>query len=202
MQHGNLKQELPEQKMTVRYLTSDRKVLEIGANLGRNSMVISKILDSNNFVTLETNDIIAEKLIENRDLNKLNFHVENSALSKKKLMQRKNSTLGSATIESNVLKFGCEWVKTITLEELKQKYKIEFDTLIFDCEGAFYFILKDMPEILDNITLIIMENDYNNIEHKLYIDKTLEEKGFICAYNEGGGWGPCSFFFYETWIKI
>ena len=31
----------------------------------------------------------------------------------------------------------------------------KFDTLILDCEGAFYNILKDMPEILDNINLII-----------------------------------------------
>ena len=27
-----------------------------------------------------------------------------------------------------------------------------------------------MPEILDNIKLIIMENGYTNIEHKIYID--------------------------------
>jgi hypothetical protein len=35
-----------------------------------------------------------------------------------------------------------------------------FDTLVLDCEGAFYYILQDTPEILEGIKLLIMENDY------------------------------------------
>jgi hypothetical protein len=65
---------------------------------------------------------------------------------------------------------GFSWVSTITLEQLKSKYNIEFDTLVLDCEGAFYYILMDMPEILNNINLIIMENDYWDISKKNYID--------------------------------
>ena len=33
---------------------------------------------------------------------------------------------------------GYKPVNTITLEELNNKYNIEFDTLVLDCEGAFY----------------------------------------------------------------
>ena len=38
--HGGFHEELPEQRMAARFLHGDEKVLEIGANIGRNSLVI------------------------------------------------------------------------------------------------------------------------------------------------------------------
>ena len=93
------------------------------------------------------------------------------------------------------------WVNTITLENLKNKYSIEFDTLVLDCEGAFYYILLDMPDILSNINLIIMENDYHDISKKNEIDDILVKNNFTRDYVEGGGWGPCVNNFFEVWIK-
>jgi hypothetical protein len=88
-----------------------------------------------------------------------------------------------------------EITKYITYSELLKKYNIIFDTLVIDCEGAFYYILLDMPEILTNINLIIMENDYfKNIEHKHYIDKILKENNFKVDYSQNGGSGPCELF--------
>ena len=58
-----------------------------------------------------------------------------------------------------------------------------------------------MPEILDNINLIIMENDYHDISNKIYIDNVLLHKNFTLDYVEGGGWGPCYNNFYEVWIR-
>ena len=189
-------EELPEQKMAVRYLTGNEKVLEIGGNIGRNSLIIASILKSNNFVTLESDVNIAKQLKENRDLNNFDFHIENSALSNRKLIQK-----GWDTIPSEILMDGFSWVSTITLEQLKSKYNIEFDTLVLDCEGAFYYILMDMPEILENINLIIMENDYKNLSHKQYIDNILKENNFYRDYVEAGGWGPCYENFFEVWKK-
>ena len=183
--------------MVVRYLTGNEKVLEIGGNIGRNTLVIASILKNNNFVTLESDVNIAKQLTENRDLNNFNFHIENSALSNRKLIQK-----GWDTIPSETLQKGYSWVNTITLEELKAKYNIEFDTLVLDCEGAFYYILMDMPEILNNVNLIIMENDYLNISHKTYIDEILKKNNFIIDYTEAGGWGPCCNNFFEVWKKL
>ena len=192
-----MKDELPEQKMVVRYLKGQEKVLEIGGNIGRNSLVIASILEnSNNLVTLESDVNISKQLSENRDLNNMKFHIESSALSKRKLIQRDWVTKPSETLEP-----GFKWVNTITLENLKTKYNIEFDTLVLDCEGAFYYILKDMPEILDNINLIIMENDYNVLEQKKYIDNILTKNNFYVDYTEKGGWGPCRNNFFEVWKK-
>jgi FkbM family methyltransferase len=200
MKHGNFNSELPEQMMAINYIKGNEKILEIGGNVGRNSLIISSLLkDSRHLVTLECDYEIAQQLTENRDINKLNFHIENCALSKRKLIQKDWNT-----IVSDELLPGYKKVNTITLEELNDKYNIEFDTLVLDCEGAFYYILLDMPEILNNIHLIIMENDYTNIEHKLYIDNKLREENFEVVYSHFGGWDntcPCYNNFFETWKK-
>lgn len=197
LNYGNLKEELPEQKMSIMYLNGSEKVLEIGGNIGRNSLVISSILkDSSNLVSLECDEIISKQLEENRSLNNFNFHIESSALSKRKLIQK-----GWDTIPSEKLIDGYKWVNTITYDELIKKYNIQFDTLVLDCEGAFYYILMDMPEILENINLIIMENDYWNLSHKQYIDNILKENNFYRDYVESGGWGPCYDYFFEVWKR-
>ena len=199
IKYGSFNEEFPEQKMVVRYLTGNEKVLEIGANIGRNSLVISSILgekSNNNFVTLETDVGIVNQLRENRDINNFNFHIENSALSKRKLIQKDWDT-----IISDVLLPGYKPVNTITLDELYSKYKINFDTLVLDCEGAFYYILMDMSEILNNVNLIIMENDYWDMSKKKYIDEILIKNNFYRDYVECGGWGPCYNNFFEVWKK-
>jgi len=199
LNYGNFQDELPEQKMVVRYLTGNEKVLELGGNIGRNSLIISSILGENsrmNFVSLECDSSTSTQLCENRDINKLQFHVEPSALSKRNLIQK-----GWETKVSDVLLDGYSNVNTITFAELILKYNIEFDTLVLDCEGAFYYILIDMPEILTNIKLIIMENDYWDYSMKQHIDNTLTYQGFYVDYQEEGGWGPCYHNFYQVWKK-
>ena len=197
IKHGKFDDELPEQQMSVKYLTGNEKVLEIGGNIGRNSLIISSILaDSSNLVVLETDAYISKQLNENRIINNFNFHIENSALSKRKLIQK-----GWDTIVSDVLLEGYKPVNCITWKELNNKYKLRFDTLVLDCEGAFYFILMDMPEILTNIKLIIMENDYHDIAHKQYVDKILKKNKFYIDYTEKGGWGCCQDNFFEVWLK-
>jgi len=199
LKHGSFTEELPEQKMVVRYFSGFEKVLEIGGNIGRNSLIIASILkNSENFVTLESSPDIAKHLIENRDLNNFNFHIENSALSNRRLFQREWVTIPypSPYIADDYIE-----ISTITLTDLKNKYNVDFDTLVLDCEGAFYYILLDMPEILTGIKLIIMENDYTYLSHKKYVDKLLAQNNFVRDYYESGGWGPCYFNFYEVWKK-
>jgi FkbM family methyltransferase len=198
-----LSEELNEQKLAVKYLTGNEKVLEIGGNIGRNSLVIGSILNRQNnsdYVVLESDPHSAALLTENRDLNCLRFHIEDRALSKRQLIQK-----GWQTIVSEEVLEGYLRVSTVTYEEIVEKYNIVFDTLILDCEGAFYYILQDMPEILQNVQLIIVENDYLDTEHKAYVDSVLKDKGFYVDYVEIGGWGPdtpCYSCFYEVWKTI
>ena len=195
--YGTLNEELPEQRMAVRYLKGNERVLEIGGNIGRNSLIIASLLEnSRNLVTLESDIHVAEQLKENRNMNGLHLHVECSALSKRKLMQN-----GWDTIPGNILQPGYSWVNTITYSNLKKKYMLAFDTLILDCEGAFYYILMDMPEVLSGVKLIIMENDYKVLEHKHYVDDVLRENNFRRDYVEQGGWGHCFHNFFEVWVR-
>ena len=199
--HGSFEHELPEQKMAVRYLTGSETVLEIGANIGRNTLMIAKILgerEATHLVTMECDNGIANQLQQNRDENGFKFRIERSALSKRKLIQR-----GWDTKPSEELLEGYKWVNTIDSAQLKAKYNdIQFDTLVLDCEGAFYYILMDMPEILDNISLIIMENDYHTKEPKEFVNSVLEENNFVLHYVECGGWGPCYQHFFEVWKRM
>jgi len=197
LDYGSFTEEYPEQLMTLKYLSGNENVLEIGGNIGRNSLVIASILNNNgNLVTLESDSEICEQLKHNRDMNNFTFNIENSALSKRKLIQRDWDT-----IESDTLLNGYKEINIIDLEKLNSKYNIIFDTLVLDCEGAFYYILMDMPEILNNIKLIIMENDYWDINKKNYIDSILKQNGFEVDYSSSGGWGPCYSNFYEVWKK-
>jgi len=203
LDHGSFDDELPEQIMAATYLKGREKVLEIGANIGRNSLVIAHILKScgnNNFVTLESDTDISKLLEHNRNINNFNFAIENSALSKRNLIQS-----GWNTIVGDEVLDGYKKVNTITLNELRHKYKIDFDTLVLDCEGAFYYILMDMPEILDGINLIIMENDYTDVERKQYVDSVLSSNGFSVDYTRSAGWATfiktCYENFYEVWVR-
>jgi FkbM family methyltransferase len=204
--YGSLGDELPEQLLFLKYIKGNEKVLEIGGNIGRNSLIISKLLkDSTNLLVLESDLEISKKLQENKELNNLNFKIENSALSKNRLIQKEWNTY---PFENNQeIPSGFKLVKTISYLDLKNKYVDFFseqsvDTLVLDCEGAFYNILNDFPEILDGVKLIIMENDYLNINHKNYVDKVLEENKFTLDYFQAGGWGPCINNFYEVWKRV
>jgi FkbM family methyltransferase len=199
IQFGVFSEEYEEQLMTTTYLTGDEKVLEIGGNIGRNSLIIAYILNqnsNNNFVCLECCEESSRMLFTNKTINNLDFQIECSALSSRKLIQK-----GWDTICSDVVLDGYTEVNSITWEQLNEKYNIEFDTLVLDCEGAFYYILMDTPQILENVKLIIMENDYGCIKHKNFVDDTLKNYGFILDYVKTGGWGPCYFNFYEVWKK-
>lgn len=201
LRHGSLNDEVPEQLMALKFVYPSSKVLEIGGNIGRNSCVIGRILtDSSNLVVLESSPAIAVQLAENKRLNDLSFHVEASALSKRPLIQRSWDTVPYDP-STEAVPAGWSPVPTITWSELRAKYPLDFDTLVADCEGALYYILKDEPEFLCAFNSVIMENDYHEIEHKRAVDLELAKHGFHCVHREGGGWGPCAGFFFETWRK-
>jgi hypothetical protein len=66
---GDFTQEYSEQMMAIQNLTGDEKVLEIGGNIGRNSLIIAYILNqkkNNKLVTLESGYTIYQKLLHNK----------------------------------------------------------------------------------------------------------------------------------------
>jgi FkbM family methyltransferase len=201
LKYGNFMEEYPEQEMSALYIKPDNVVLEIGGNIGRNSCIIASLLNnSNNLVVFESDPDNASKLKENCDLNNLNFIIEDCAISKTELLQKDWLTKSKDLINDNEL---VNWkpIKTMSWLQIKNKYKITFDTLVADCEGALYYILKDEPYFLKTFKTIIIENDFNDIEHKRFVDGEFKRFGFNNVYTKSGGFEPCYNCFFEVWTK-
>lgn len=198
LQYGNSKEEYPEQLMAAKFIKPTDIVLEIGANIGRNSCMIGKLLnDSSNLVSVESDMDVIKYLEENRNNNGLHFHIEPSAISKRNMVQS-----GWTTQIRDDIPTGWKKVNTITLNQLMIKYNLKFNTIVADCEGAFYNILQDFPHILDNINTVIIENDYLDYNHYLYTVKCFEQYGFRSTYTLSGGWGVCYDVFYQVFSKL
>ena len=206
LKYGTFREELIEQTMVYNFLDKNAVVLELGSNIGRNSLIISKIINnSSNLVTLEMDKEFANKCEENKMANNLNFHIINSALSYIPLycQHKKHGEGGGYCVDT---KYNDDYVECsiITFEEIEKKYNLKFDTLVVDCEGGFYYILKSNPNILSNIKLLIIENDFSIIEHKNYLNELLLINGFKRVYFEPLLYEsnfPCKDFFWETWTK-
>lgn len=195
--HGDIEYEYPEQLMSAIFMPSNAKVLELGSDLGRNTCVIASILnDSSNLVTLEPRIECIRYLTENRDYNRFQFHIECAALSKVPLIQK-----GWFAIPSDTVLPEYRHINTVTFDQLQKKYGITFDTIVADCEGGLYYVLKEEPEALENVKLIIMENDFACEEHYQFVCNLFRLNGLSLVYNEGYVRFSGNNAFYQVWKK-
>jgi FkbM family methyltransferase len=210
LDYGSISDEYQEQEMAVMYIKPDDFVLEIGGNIGRNSCVIAHLLnDSKNLVVFESSHTFAQQLKENRDTNNLNFHIEDCAISKYDLYQKEWNTKPVNEMTDEDYASTC-WtkIKTSTWSDIKNKYNnICFNTLVADCEGALYYILRDEPTFLENFKKIIIENDFQDYNHKLYVDEEFKKLNFKRVYVKALSdmhmliFDKVREFFYEVWVK-
>jgi len=187
------------EEFSVNFLKGDEKILEIGGNYGRNSCIIATVLkeNSSNLVILENNEEFIPVLEKNKTKNSFKYHIETSILCSKKLIKKNNDIKPSELLEENY-----EWIPTITYEELLDKYKINFDTLFISCEGTtFYFILNDNPKILENINMIIMENDYQDLNYYIYVKNAIINNCFMRFYKKGINNNYLNNTEFEEWKK-
>lgn len=211
---GDITHEWREQSMVVNFMNPDAKVLEIGANIGRNTLMISCVLnDERNLVSLECNPFFIELLRNNRFANGFHFHIEPSALSYRRLIQsqqyRQYGSEAEAweTIPSEELPDGYDWISTITFEQLTAKYQLEFDTLVADCEGALYYILQDNPNIVENMQTVILESDYRIAGQKEAVEKIFARFGLEKVHAEAlypnltALPQECADSFWEVWMR-
>jgi FkbM family methyltransferase len=210
LDYGSISDEYPEQEMAVMYIKPDDFVLEIGGNIGRNSCIIASILnDSKNLVVFESSYTFAQQLKENRDTNNLNFQIENCAISKYDLYQQGwNTKPANEMTDEDYASAYWTKIKTSTWSDIKNKYNnICFNTLVADCEGALYYILHDEPTFLENFKKIIIENDFQDYNHKLFVDVEFKKFNFKRVYVKALSdmhmliFDKVREFFYEVWVK-
>jgi FkbM family methyltransferase len=197
LNYGHLTEEYPEQLMATMFISENDTVLELGGNVGRNSCVIAYLLKNpKHLVVLESDPNALPLLLSNCMHNHRRFHIEGSALSQIPLIQKDWITIPSAEVLPGYFK-----VNTITYAELKEKYKISFSVLVADCEGALYHIFQDDESLLDEVSTIIVENDYHDRAQFEAVLTKFTAHGFDLVYNKEGGWGPCYNEFYQVWKK-
>jgi FkbM family methyltransferase len=120
-------------------ISSSINLTSLGGNIGGVSEVISKTINNpKNLVVIEPSDI-AVKTLNEISKNNGSFHVYNGALV------CNNINLECKLQTGNYFK--CEKVNykvnnNITYEELQNKYNIEFNVLVIDCEGCYEMFLR------------------------------------------------------------
>lgn len=200
---GNYMDEYHEQLLAVTFVPATAKVLELGANVGRNTCVIGTLLsDPSRLVTFET--IHFEACVTKINLAKCGLHsvnVETAALSSMRLEQSQWLTRPIPP-RQRVASKGWTEVKTMSYETVLAKYGT-FDTLVADCEGALLFILRDSPQLLDTVRLIIVENDYKDLAHYEEVATRFIERGFskIMYMTNADANFPTKSYFYEAWQR-
>lgn len=209
--------ELIEQSLALKYISEDDHVLEIGSNIGRVSIVLGQILSSGNgrLLTLESNADIYKVLsdnIDNIDLPDNKIICLNKALSIEPVQQLEagngwQSYPANEINNSSIFKhFNSEvWhdIETITLDYLLREYSFKsFNALVIDCEGAFYFILRDFGDrIFDGVKTIIIENDCSESYQTEFILNCIRDNGFVCVENKTSpeAWGPYKDKFWQVY---
>ena len=196
---GSFADEIEEQKMSVLYIESTDRVLELGGNIGRNSLVIASLLDDSSKLTvLETNPTDARILFQNRDANDFHFRILPCALSKRVLIQHESIT--HVHDENEPIPDGYFQVQTMDYSRLCSIMGYTPNVLVCDCEGALYQILVDEPTFLDGFTKVILENDFwDRPDQEEYVHQRLRHLGFSVVYS-------LSYYhvrpdFWQVWIR-
>ena len=172
LKHGMFKSELPEQKMILKHINNNCKILELGPNIGRSSLIANyKLEDKTQHLCVETVKDSCDKLKENRDLNNMKFQIFNGAISNTPLYQ-----MGWNARDTPAK--GYSKVNTKPLNYILEKYKIKFNTIIADCEGCIIHFLKENESFLNQINLIIIEHDFNNINDLNFYNNLMKKYNF------------------------
>jgi FkbM family methyltransferase len=157
--HGDFKLEISEMELAVKFIKPNYTVLELGSNIGRNTLVIASILNnSKNLVTVESDPVSIKHLKENKKINNLNFTIIGAAISDVPLYQSGWNTYTKSEIKGKKDKM--KKIDVISMHNIyKQSGIHKFDALVIDCEGCSEVILRDNPKLMRDAILIIIEND-------------------------------------------
>lgn len=168
--------EKPEQDLAKEYIQENDIVLELGARYGSVSCVInSKLNNKTNQVSVEPDERVWRALERNRDANDCKFHIVKGFISSKKLGLTEINSYGGYGTTSVV---DCESkISSYTMSEIKNKYNLDFNVIVADCEGFLEEFFNENKELFDKLRLIIFEADYTHKCNYGKIKEYLKEIG-------------------------
>lgn len=180
-----------EQKLAQQYILENDIVLELGARYGSVSCTINfKLNNKQNQVVVEPDSRVWNALEQNKKSNGCEFHIVEGFISNKKLdLTNLHVCLdgyGATFIENdNTI------IPSYSLDEIKNKYNLNFNVLVADCEGFLEVFFDENPNFYDQLRLIIFEADYSEKCNYDKIKNKLREKKFINLLDG----------FQNVWIK-
>ena len=145
--------ELPEQLFHTAFVKKGDRVLELGANIGRSTLVLAKQVSPAGAVyASESQQDIRQKLQTILSRNKVDKIVKIfPAFSKKSLIAKSWNT--KYWDSKKQLPSGWKYVETAQIP--RDKYNV----LVADCEGCLLPMLEEFPDMLNSVNKIIIEND-------------------------------------------
>ena len=175
--YGNKIDEFPEQSVLYNYIDENDKVLELGPNIGRSSIVINhRLKNKSEHVVVESDANIVKKLAYNRDINGLGFIIHEGAISDVPLYQ-------SAWKTSEKYSKGATKISTISMSNFLTKYcNVNFNTIVADCEGCLVPLLKNNESFLNQINKVILEHDFRSKKDLNTFIYLMQKHGFTCVY--------------------
>lgn len=165
--------ERPEQELIAKYLPSQCNVLEIGGESGTTSLIINSILQGNykrNHIIVEPDNNSIPKLERVKNLYSSDFQIVHGFIGK------------TRSIHEEIWD-GCKDKKMYSLNEIQSLINDKFDVLVVDCEGAFYNIVNEFPEILVDAKLIIIELD-GDCKNIVPLRNQIINKGFTLIHSQ------------------
>lgn len=170
--------EKPEQDLANQYIEENDTVFELGARYGSVSCIInSKLKCKTNQVVVEPDERVWGALEQNKHANHCEFHIIKGFVSSKKMSLTAidyYDGYGTTAVEDN-----SSTIPSYTMEEINEKYNLEFNVLVADCEGFLEIFFDENPIFYDKLRLILFEADYTEKCNYDKIKNTLKEKGFI-----------------------
>lgn len=169
--------EAHEQALAKEYIQENDVVLELGARYGSVSCAInSKLNCKTNQVSVEPDDRVWNALERNKKVHNADFHIVKGFISNKKLCLTELDNwygYGTTSIVDENSK-----IPIFTLKEITEKYNLNFNVLVADCEGFLETFFDENPTFCDNLRLIIFEADYTEKCNYNKIKEMLQNKGF------------------------
>jgi len=151
--------------MAVKWIPKNATVLEVGARYGSVSCAISRVLEqSGKLVSVDADDSVWEYLERNRANFKCNFHIAKGLLGKRDGRIKKNH-YGTVAFTEDMHNDAGDTipgdagliVPHFTVADLENKHSLKFNVANFDCEGCLPHVLKDFPELVKQLKLLIIE---------------------------------------------